>query len=193
MRDTCEPRNEALERKLEHIKKDYDSAYSLMLKAGDHISSIRVWNVTVVVAYLGWMTRPDATKTVWPLLAAMLVFWIMEALVNAEAHFFQEHTLEKVDQIFNEIDLATQERLIKEHQFLGKTAASPGKQLFGKGGRIHRFCRGFTNCKTVVFYVMPLIVLILLYEEASNWLALILFLVVAISRCVVCHHRNTGM
>ena len=39
-------------RKLEHIKKDYDSVLSSVLKLGDYANSVRYWNIIVIVAYL---------------------------------------------------------------------------------------------------------------------------------------------
>ena len=50
------------ERKLEHIKRDYDRACSLASRLDDRIKSIRTWNITLIVAYMGWTTRPEGEQ-----------------------------------------------------------------------------------------------------------------------------------
>jgi hypothetical protein len=51
-------------KKPEHVKGDCDRARSLRERLDARISSIRTWNLTVIVAYLGWMTRRGGTHNV---------------------------------------------------------------------------------------------------------------------------------
>jgi hypothetical protein len=65
----CEEARPELKRKLEHIKREYESITSQAVACGDRVSRVRTWNVTVLLAYFGYMLTfanqsPEASK-VW--------------------------------------------------------------------------------------------------------------------------------
>jgi hypothetical protein len=157
-------------RKLEHIKKDYDRVFSAMLKLGDYGNSIRYWSIVVIVAYLGFAKAYVDKGTdipVLPLLGAIYGFWVMEALVKAQMYLYRDYTLEKADELFSTSNDATFKRLVKDYQFFSKQGDSPGKKWWTEGGKLHRLSRELVNCQTVVFYVLPLI-LITWYSASWN-------------------------
>jgi hypothetical protein len=164
-----------IDRKVEHINRDYDHVFSAMLKLGDYGNSVRHWNITVIVAYLG-VTKACLDQgtdiPIVPLIGAIYGFWIMEAFVKAQMYFYREYTLTPVDRLFLEKDEDRFRQLVEEyHQFLSMAdRKSPGKKVWGGRGRLHRLLRGLVNCQTLVFYALPLIILIVWRSPSLGFL-----------------------
>jgi hypothetical protein len=160
------------DRKVEHIKRDYDHVFASILKLGDYSNSVRHWNITVIVAYLGVAKAcldKGTAVPILPLLGAIYGFWIMEAFVKAQMYFYREYTLASVDRLFSETDEGRFQQLVEKYDcFLSKDRESPGKNMWCRGGRLHRLFRGLVNCQTLVFYALPLTILIVWCLASSN-------------------------
>jgi len=157
------PKNGFYDRKLEHIKRDYDHVFSTILKVSDHGNSVRQWNIAVIVAYLGLIKAcvdKGTEISLVPLIGAIYLFWVMEAFVKAQMYLYREYTLDQADCLFSEKDDACFRQLVEKYKLLSKDKESPGKNWWGNRGRLHRFFRGLVNCQTFVFYILPLAILI---------------------------------
>jgi hypothetical protein len=162
------PREKAFyDRKLEHIKRDYEHVLSAMLKFSDHANGVRQWNITVIIAYLA-LAKACVDKgidvSILPLVGAIYLFWVMEAFVRAQMHLYREQRLAIADRLFSEKDDARFRQLVEEYSFPRNDERIPGKNWWGKGGRLHRFFRGLVNCQTLVFYILPLTILTVWYS-----------------------------
>ncbi len=152
------PEDDFHTRKLEHIKRDYDNAFSSLLKLNDHVNSVRQWNITVMVAYLGVAKAclDKGTKIpILPLLLAIYLFWVMEAFVTALGRFHQTYR-RQVDQMFSEESDDAFTRAVGEYRFRSMAK----KRWWGQEEGLHRFCLGLVSCQTITFYMLPLAILI---------------------------------
>lgn len=71
-----------LKRKLDHIRKDYETAYSSFERHNSQIMHIRGWSITVVIAYLGFAKSISMSLSIslaFPVFVAVLGFYILEA------------------------------------------------------------------------------------------------------------------
>jgi hypothetical protein len=173
------PENGFHSRKLEHIKREYDHTFSAALKLSDHGTSVRQWNIAVIVAYLGFArvyVEKGQNFPILPLLVAIYLFWVMEAFVKALSYFYGKHTLERVDRLFCEKDESLFNEAIEEYRFrrMGK------KPLWGRWGQVHRLSCGLWNCQTFVFYMLPLAFLIVWRCLLGGFLTSIVWLLPAI-------------
>jgi len=158
-----------LNRKLEHILRDYDRGWAAGLARRDRITRIRTWHVTVFTAYLAFIATRDPGEvdiTVLPLAGATFLFWVMEALATALGIFHMETTVWRIDRIFSEAMADEFQYAIKQYRF--HSEKNRGKRFGGKGGRWHRFALGFLNLQPLVFYGLPFSGL-LLYELMNRF------------------------
>jgi len=152
-----------LDRKLEHIIRDYQAGWSMGQKRSDRINSIRTWNVTVGAAYLAYVATRDSGvtgATLLPLAGVIFLFWIMEAFTGSLGRFNMELVIGKVDELFWKPMPSGFEQAIREHKFLSQQ--NQEKKRWGKHGQWDRFTRAFLNDQTKVFYLLPLVILFVL-------------------------------
>lgn len=160
-----------LNRKLEHIIRDYQAGWSMGQKRADRINSIRTWNVTVLAAYLAYVATqyPKMTgATLLPLGAAIFLFWIMDAFTGSLGRFNMEYVIGKVDELFCKKTQKEFKDAIRDHKFFSQQ--NQAKKPWRKHGKWDRFARAFLNYQTAVFYGAPLACL-LVYDLIRQLLA----------------------
>ncbi|MBN2132918.1 MAG: hypothetical protein JW741_25690 [Sedimentisphaerales bacterium] len=149
-----------LNRKLEHIIRDYESGCSMGQKRADRTDRIRTWNVTVGAAYLAYVMTQGCGAigaSLLPLAVIIFLFWIMDAFTGSLGRLNVAFRIEKVDKLLCKKTQKEFQDAIKDHKFLSEW--NHENKCWGKHGRLDRFARAFWNCQTLVFYVAPLIVL----------------------------------
>ena len=145
-----------LNKKLEHIQKDYDRACSLAERVDSRVNTIRSLNITVIVAYLGWMSQSGGPNHILPLLAAIFAFWVLEALAGASARFYFFYTLTQADGVFYSTAIDMFHKSVQEYTFLDRTQSSQYKKWLTCRGKVHRLLFSLINCETFLFYFLPL-------------------------------------
>jgi len=116
----CEPSKNNLREKLDHIKKEYDCAISTAQHLGDRVAQIRTWNVTVLVAYFGYMMSADCDRStfpLWPILGAVSLFWMMEAFTKALCDLISYSVLGRIDGLFATSPEEDFWKKVKEYEF----------------------------------------------------------------------------
>jgi len=127
--ESTEYEEKDINRKLEHIIRDYQTAWSRLQSQGQQVLLIRGWSVTVALAYMGFtVTARDKWADVsgfWeymfvlyaPPALAILLFGFMEALTRSYAIFCRKRIIQDIDQIFYR-EGKSFSQAVKDHRFL---------------------------------------------------------------------------
>jgi hypothetical protein len=185
--------------KLEHIKREYDSARSYAERRGTRIDLIRGWNVTVIGGYMALRSEAEACHdlSVLPLLGVISLFWIMEAFAAASVRLLIDYTLNQADRLFSASSDDFEKRFAA-YEFINSVQTSRYKEWCSNGGRLDRFSQGLLNCQTGVFYFAPMWILFsihyLPWRDVPSWFFLafsvILFVAGPIIFVLACFHRD---
>ena len=116
------------ERKLDHILRDRDYALVTIQRLGERILSNKGWSITVVLAYIGYITTSYDNPSDIPLLVTLplcgtiFLFWVMEGYYRGQSIYFRRIVIYPVDDIFSKKMDAPFWEAVKEYKFLSHPA-----------------------------------------------------------------------
>lgn len=142
--------------KTRQIEREYTGAQSVVARCADRINTIRTWNITVIVAYWGWLTTQTESHHSGPLIAAVSLFWFLEALERMSVHLTREYRVAKVDELFSKKKLAAFYAAVDDFEFATQVHEEGLSRLKKKWPR---FVRGMFSLHTVVIYLLPLLLI----------------------------------
>jgi len=151
-----ESKTELRTSKLEHVVRDWEATWGVRQRLHNWLLALRGWSITVVLAYLGFMTASDRDWTqssfcsVWfPPALSIIAFFCLELSIRSQAYFFRDHIL-LIDDLFSKSSEEIADAL-KSHKFLGHREDEDKPK-----DRSRRCCRALKNPSMWLWYAMLL-------------------------------------
>jgi hypothetical protein len=141
-------------RKLEHIKKDYETAFASYERHSSHIVSIRSWSIALVVAYMGLITtfkRGFDLTLALPAIVIIIGFYFLEAIQKSFC-MLNSSNIREIDILFLIEDSEKFLDAIKNYNFRNLKIKNESTDI-----RVKRYFFALRNKQTFVWYIFLLL------------------------------------
>lgn len=156
-------------RKLDHILRDREYALATIQRLGERTLSNKGWSITVVLAYIGYITTSydNPNDIPWlvllPLYLTILLFWGMEGFYRGQSIYFRRTVIHTIDHMFSEKEDAPFWDAVKAYKFLSdpKNPKTPSD----KWGRLVKGCLA----PEAISWYVPIMLLSLVWRLCAGF------------------------